>query len=159
MAWALGGPACLGACLGLRFGLESAGVVALALPGILAGVTALTAPALYIGAAYLGVAPAPGVVLESLARGLRDAGLVLLGLTPTLALLTATATSTATVVAVGYAVVLLAVILGLRLLYRRLFADAPAGLALTLYATWSLVAMGIGGPLLFSVLAAQGGVR
>ena len=154
--WAAGGSLAMGASLGLRFGLDSALTLGLALPAILAGVTALTAPALYIGAAFTGVAPPPREVLDSLANGLADAGTVLLGLTPTLLLLTATATSTATVAFVGYAVVLLGVALGLRQLYGRLFAGAGSAWAPLLYAGWCLVGLGIGGLLFSQVLSAQG---
>lgn len=158
IVWAVVGPLAVGASLGLRFGVQSAATLGLALPAILAGVTALTAPALYIGAAFTGVAPPPREVLVALGEGLADAGTVLLGLTPTLLLLTATATQTLTVAIVGYAVVLLGVGLALRQLYRRLFEDTRGPWAPVLYIAWSVVGLGIGAHLLAQVLTAQGGV-
>jgi len=148
----------VGASLGLRFGVDSAVALGIALPAILAGTAALTAPALYIGAAFTGVAPPPRDVLTAITEGLADTGTVLLGLTPAVLLLTATASQPGTVLFLGYGVVLLGVAIGLRQLYARLFADTPGFWPPLLYAAWSTVGLGIGALLLTQVMAARGGV-
>ncbi|MCA9541685.1 MAG: hypothetical protein KC620_22465 [Myxococcales bacterium] len=152
-AWAVAGPAAVGLCLGLRFDPGAAATLAIALPAVMLGVTALTTPTLYIGAAFVGVAPKPRAVLAALSDGLADAGRVLLGLAPALMFLTVTSTSKRTGLALAAAALLLGSLLGLRLLYRRLFPTGASARAMALFAGWALVNLGLGAHLLMRVIA------
>lgn len=151
-ALALAGPAAIGACIGLATTPATFWIPAAALPAVIVGVTALCAPTLYIGAAFAGVAPSPRVVVAGLGRTLADAGRVLAGLVPATAFLTATATQPGTARLLGFAVTLLAAGVGLRMLYRRLFAARDGIAARLLFAAWSLVFLGIGLHLLAGLL-------
>lgn len=87
---AIGGPALMGAVLGLPLGLAGMAAGALALPAIVFGVALLTSPALYIGASLVGIAPPASDSLRAGVRALRASGLVLLGLAAPAAFLLAT---------------------------------------------------------------------
>lgn len=153
-ALALAGPAALGACVGLALTPATFWIPAAALPAIIIGTTALCAPTLYIAAAFAGVAPPPRAVAAALGRTLADAGRVLAGLFPAIALLTATATAPGTVRLLAFAAILLAAAIALRVLYRRLFADRDRPAARLLFAAWALVFLGIGLHLLSGLLLA-----
>ncbi len=147
------GPAAVGACLGMRFGLEPALTLALALPAILIGVTFATTPALYIGAAFAGIAPPAQELAGSVASGLRDAGLVYLGLTPAFLFLAASVTDPRAALLVGAMVIVLGAGLGLRLAYGRLFEGKGARfLSLPLFCAWAIVCVGIAAHLLGRVV-------
>jgi len=145
----------MGASLGMRHGLAAGAEAALGLLVVLLGVAAVTLPGLYIAAALVGVAPALGDSLKAASRALRDAGLVLLGLSPPVAFLVATAEQRSTVWLLGHAALALAVVLALRTLYRRLLKPLgrPAR-ALPVFLGWAAVAVGIGERLLLGVLSA-----
>lgn len=152
-AWAIAGPAALGACVGLSLDPALAWIPAAALPAVVIGVTLLCAPTLYIGAAFAGVAPPPRVVVGGVGRTLADAGRVLAGLLPAIAFLAATASSPGTVRLLALGATALAALVGLRVLYRRLFTDHDGPTARLLFGTWALVYLGIGLHLLVTLLA------
>lgn len=152
-AWALAGPAALGVCVGLCLDPALAWIPAAALPAVVVGVTLLCVPTLYIGAAFAGVAPPPRAVLAGVGRTLADAGRVLAGLLPAVAFLAATASSPGTVRLLAFGATALAALVGLRVLYRRLFADRDGPTARLLFGAWALVYLGIGLHLLVTLLA------
>jgi hypothetical protein len=89
LAVALAGPILQGAILGLRAGPGAMLAFALGLPAIVAAVTLLTTPTLYVGGALVGGRLSLGQVAASTGRGLHALGLAMLGLAP-LSLLLAT---------------------------------------------------------------------
>ena len=141
---AVAGPMLVGACLHLQAGAMAMLEGAVRLPAIMIGVAVLMAPALYIGSAFLGVAPSARETATTLAAALGDAGLVLVGTAPALAFLIATSTGQAAGLLLGHLVVFVAVVLALRTLWRRLFSEAPhRARALALFFGWTIVAFGI----------------
>jgi hypothetical protein len=90
LAIALAGPLLEGAILGLRGGPRAMAVLALGLPAIIAAVTALTTPMLYVGGAVFGGGLSLEQVATSTGRALHALGLGLLGVTPLSLLLAAT---------------------------------------------------------------------
>jgi hypothetical protein len=148
----IAGPAAIGAALGLNAQAQAqAGPVAALscaaiLTAIIVGTWASMLPALYIGAAFMGVAPRAQAVARSAGAALGDMGLIFLGLAPPFLFLVASSTQGVTVRALGYVVVSAGVALGLRALFVRLF-DGRSLKALGLFAGWSLVSVGIGASL------------
>lgn len=150
---AAAGPAAVGAVMGLGTDWRAAPLLVVALPAVVLGVAALTTPALYIGAAFAGVAPSPRAAGAAAGSALADMGRVMLGLAPPLLFLAATAGEGATVAWLGRGAVLLAALVGLRLLKWRLFDDIEdGGRGVAVFGTWALVALGIGLHLLNAVL-------
>lgn len=155
LAFGMGGFALVGACLGLRTDLTASLILAAALPAIWIGVALLTTPALYIGAAFMGVNPDPRRTMAALKRGLADAGIVLAGLTPALLFLTATTTNRVLSMLIGLAVLAMGAMLAQGIVYPRLFprqAGEPAYIRFRtrgLWLAWSLVGLGIGAYLVF----------
>lgn len=149
----LAGPALVGAALGLQGGPVQILSHAATLPLILVGVALLMLPALYIGAAFLGVAPEARAIPLRGAAAMRDTSIILLGLVPALFFLVAASLEPATATTLGVLVVGLAAVLGLRSLYLRLF-EAASG-ALPLFVLWSLVTFGIGGQLISQTVLAS----
>lgn len=145
LIWAAVGPAAVGLALGVTRA-EGPGLLAAALlPAVVGGVLALTTPALYISAAFAGVAPSPRALFGHLRRALRDGGLVMAGLAPGLLFLAATTQSDRAATALGALTVATGAVVALKLLYRRLFntdGDDPRGLVL--FVPWALVSLGIG---------------
>jgi len=90
LAVALAGPAVQGAILGLREGPRAMLAFALGLPVIVAAVTLLTTPTLYVGGAVFGGRLSLGQVAAGTARALHALGLALLGLAPLSLLLNST---------------------------------------------------------------------
>jgi hypothetical protein len=90
VAIALAGPILEGAILGMRGGPRAMVVLALGLPAIIAAVTALTTPMLYVGGAVFGGGLSLGTVATSTGRALHALGLALLGVAPLSLLLAAT---------------------------------------------------------------------
>jgi hypothetical protein len=141
IALAAAGPILLGGVLSARLG-EIAPLVAL--PLIVAGLTALTIPALYIGSAAIGAAPAPDAIAASVGRALASLGAALCGLAVPLAFLVATS-ATGVGVGLGSVALVVASLFGLGALYRGLFSGQPPSfLRDGLFGVWALVALGIG---------------
>jgi hypothetical protein len=141
----LGGPAVLGACVGMRAGLSSLLGYTLSLPALVLGVGAVMLPALYILAAFVGVAPSAKRVLRVASETLADLGRLLLGFVPALGFLTLSSQDPANAPVLGLLALGAATLLGLRALYLRLFAAKRRGLlSLALYLAWSSVCLGIG---------------
>lgn len=153
----LAGPAAIGAALGLgAHGPPAAGPLtaltcAAALAAIVVGTWAAMMPALYIGAAFMGIAPRAQAVARSTGAALADMGLVFLGLAPAFLFLVVSSAEGVTVRALGTVVVGAGVALGLRALFVRLF-DRRSLKALGLFAGWSLVSVGIGASLFAKVV-------
>lgn len=151
---AAGGPAAIGAVLGMpRGGLAMASGAAM-LPAILLGVTSLMLPALYITTSLLGAAPPAGETPAMLGRALRATGTVLLGMAAPSAFLAATMGSASTALALGALVTMGGALVGLRSLFAGMFSGRPVGaLGVFVCVAWSLVALTIGGRLFFDTLA------
>ena len=153
---AVAGPMLIGACLNMRHGALSMLEGAVALPAIMIGVALLMAPALYIGAAFLGVAPSARDTLATLTAGLGDAGLCLVGAAPALAFLIATSTGWVSALLLGHLIVAVSLLLSLRTLFRRLFGGGERrGRALLLLLGWTVVAFGIGERLFLEAFLTQ----
>ena len=145
LALAAAGPVAMGAVLGARIASVSP---VLALPVIVAGVTAVTAPALYIATAATGSAPSAQTMATAVVRALTALGVVLLGLAAPVAFLVATTTSVAAGVVVSSLALGAASLAGLSALHRALFAGQPGSLLRDgLFAAWAVVAMIIAGRL------------
>lgn len=141
LALAAAGPLLLGGVLSARLGAPQP---VLALPLIVAGLTAVTVPALYIGSAALGTAPAPGVIGAAVLRGLAALGAALCGLAVPLAFLVATSAA-GTGAHLGSLALIVATLFGLGALHRGMFAGQMESVARdALFLVWSLVALGIG---------------
>ncbi len=153
LVWAAAGPAALGLTLGLVRPDGPGLLAAVLLPAVVGGVLVLTTPALYISAAFAGMAPAPRALLGVLRRALRDGGLVMAGLAPGLLFLVATTESARAATALGALAVATGALVGLRLLYGRLFGGDDTGRGLGLFLPWAGVTLGIGAYLLRAVLA------
>lgn len=157
-AWlaAIGGPMILGAVLGLPFGAAAILRQALALTGVVLGVAALMGPALYVGLSLIGTAPPALQVVRGLGRGLRSCGLVLAGLAPAAAFLVTTADSQLFALGIGIWVVLFATLVGLGRAFRELLPPGSVRLrALSMFAAWAVVALGLGAHLLLSAIGAE----
>ena len=173
--WAVVGPAVVGLAVGIARPEHPGLTAALLLPAVVGGVVALTSPALYIGAAFSGLAPSPRTLLLALQHTLRDAGLAMAGLAPAMLFLAATAHGSLTPAVLAAMVVALSAVIGLRLLYSRLFslpapepatqpAKNPDGTqplsarairqlkSATLFTLWAAVVLGIGAYLLSRAL-------
>lgn len=142
----IGGPALVGAALGLATSLGAALTRALLTPAIIVGVAALMLPALYIGAAFFGVAPRASAVVRSSVAALADMGVVFIGLAAPLFFLVAASTQKTSVHILGVMVLGLGLVLGFRALYVRLF-DQRSLRALALFTLWALISSGIGSQL------------
>jgi hypothetical protein len=150
VAVAAAGPVFLGAVLSARLGAPEPIV---ALPLIVAGLTALTVPALYIASAAIGAAAGPGVILAAVGRALASLGAALCGLAVPLAFLAGTASATTGVV-LGALALVVATGFALGTLHRALFAGQTASFSRDLlFAVWAIVALGIGARMYVDVAA------
>jgi hypothetical protein len=148
IAVAAAGPVFLGAVLSARLGAPTPVV---ALPLVVAGLTALTVPALYIASAAIGAAPAPHVIAGAVGRALAALGAALCGLAVPLAFLAWSASATTGVV-LGSLALVVAAGFALGALYRSLFAGQSASFSRdALFAVWATVALGIGARLYVDV--------
>lgn len=111
---AAGGAALLGACLGLRGGLESTLARAVGLPVVVFGVALAAAPTLYVGAALLGSAPPAREFRDAALRALRDMGVLMAGLAPAALLLLASLHTIFASGVVAFALLGLTALFGLR---------------------------------------------
>lgn len=133
---ALGGAAVTGFVLGLHQGPVGMALEAVTVATLAVGIAIVMVPPLYIMSAALGFAPAAGEFVAGTADSMRRAGIVLFGLAPPLAFLTATSAVAETRWLLANAVVGLAALLAVRGLWYRLFAgegdrDMPAVVVLT----------------------------
>ncbi len=147
-AWAVGGPLLMGAAFGATFapgrGFDVAPAdFALAWPMAIIGVSLLCGPTLYIAAAFTGVAPDPRRTAVAFARTLGAVGKLLVGCLPAAAFLAATNPGPGVLVLSGL-VLAFAACIGLRGLYRRIFADDARARTRALYLGWSVIYLAIG---------------
>jgi hypothetical protein len=141
LALATAGPLLLGGVLSARLGAPAP---MLALPLIVAGLTAVTVPALYIGSAAIGAAPAPSVIAGAVGRALAALGAALCGMAVPLAFLVATS-SAGTGVALGSLALIAAALFALGTLHRGMFGGQLVSVSRDgLFVLWSAVALGIG---------------
>lgn len=125
VAFAVGGPAALGAVLGLQLGPVFVVREAALLPLLTCGLAVAMMPALYIGLNLMATAPPPRAVITSVLRGLRAGGILLLGLAAPSAFLLGTTQSRWLVSWLGAAVLAAAMTAGLRVIHADLFGGAP----------------------------------
>lgn len=151
LALGIGGPAVIGAALGLAEGPAGLAARAAELPAIVLCIGLVMLPALYIGAAFLGLSPEPKAVAAAARDSIAAVGTVLLGLAPALAFLVAASTRPPAARLLGWLVLGAAALIGVRALYVRLFERVEAR-AFVLFAAWSAVGLGIGARLLVEVL-------
>jgi hypothetical protein len=127
VAIALAGPVVTGAVLGLRAGAGAMAVFALGLPVVVAAVTLLTTPTLYVGGAVLGGRLSLSEVLAATAHSLHGLGLALLGLAPLNLLLVATLPAATGVPLRGVLLLVLGLFVGLHRLATELDARMGEG--------------------------------
>jgi hypothetical protein len=127
LAIALAGPILEGAILGLRAGPRAMLVFGLGLPAIVAAVTLLTTPTLYVGGAVVGDRRSLGEVAAAAGRALHALGLALLGLAPLSLLLAATLPAPAVVPAQGVALLLVGLMIALHRLSSELGVQVATG--------------------------------
>lgn len=145
-AWAVGGPALMGAGLALALdggSLTGPVTFAAAWPLAIIGVSLLCAPTLYIAAAFAGVAPDPQRTARAFAETLGGIGRLLVGCLPAAAFLAATAPGPR-VLGLGFLVMAFAACVGLRGLYGRIFGDDARPRTRLLYLGWSVIYLAIG---------------
>jgi hypothetical protein len=148
LALVLGGPALLGAALGMRFGLRPLLAEAALVVAIVVGVSVMMVPALYIGAAQFGVAPSAGRVVVAAVAALRASGTLLLGLAPASLFLLATSQSALLSWVLGFLVLGASQLVALRTLYALIAPENGRRLrALPVFVLWSVVALGLGAQL------------
>ena len=151
---ALGGPALLGAAIGLPFGLRKVVTLSLLLPVVVVGVTVLMAPALYIATTLVQAAPPAARVVKAMGTGLSAYGTVLVGMAPAVAFLGSTTTNSGFAVACGMLAVAGAVLVGLRALRLALgFAEEVRGRSLLVFTAWAVVSLALGAHLLAHLVA------
>lgn len=167
LAWALLGPAVVGAWVALRIIASDAplggndgvlfGRLALGMPLAILGAAALTAPALYIGSAVMKVDARPRQMLHQIAVGLDGAGLVMLGLMPAVLFLGATISDPVIAALIAATALGGSIVFGVRLLFGRLYASTEERIkALPVYGAWAVVTLGIG--LMMTVRILKGAV-
>ena len=145
----IGGPAAIGLCLGLDAGLASAASGAFLLPLIVLGVALFTLPTLYITSTATKLIPELGLLLNASLQSLREAGLVMLGLIPTLLLLIESSPSVTLSQGFGMLCIAAAMLLGLRSFLSHLLDELGGSKQQRehfqmLFMAWSVVSLGIG---------------
>jgi hypothetical protein len=156
LAVALAGPILEGAILGLRGGPRGMLVLALGLPAIIAAVTALTTPMLYVGGAVFGGGQTLAEIASSAGRALHALGLALMGVAPLSLLLAATLPQAELAPVQTAVLVLVALAVGLHRLaaeLRETAAEGRRGVLALLFCGFTLVAFVLGTRLFFDLLA------
>lgn len=144
----LGGPATVGACLGLSSGIQPMLTGALALPLVVVGTAAFTLPGLYISSAFTGIAPPAGEVFDATMLSLRRLGLLLVGLAPSLTFLVATSPGEAPRIVLAYTVLGASALVGLHSFARKVFGPEPTPRAVAISTVWGLLSLFLGWQLL-----------
>lgn len=132
------GPLAVASCLAL-YTQDSGPSVSLPLAAIS---VLVTLPALYIAAALTGAAPPLGRLVSEGASALESGSIALLGLTPALLFLLATAGHNQAAVLLGRGTIAIGTVVALRSLFVRAFVPEGARAALV-FVIWSLVAVGL----------------
>lgn len=147
LSLAAAGPLAIGGILAAAGGTPTPLV---AVPAVVFGVVAATAPALYIATAASGTAPALGAVIRAFGTALGAFGIALAGLLLPAAVLALSARSPGTTVWVATAALGGAGVLALRRLARELagrLKGPPAFAASCVYVIWCAATLGIAGRL------------
>jgi hypothetical protein len=134
------GPVAIGGILAARAGDASP---VFAVPAIVFGVVAATAPALYIATAATGAAPPVARVVKALVTALGAFGIALVGLVLPAAFLSLSSVAIGTTVVITTGALAVAGILGLRRLAGELGLGWNRMLASCVYGMWSLAVLGI----------------
>jgi hypothetical protein len=119
-----------------------------AVPAIVLGVVAATAPALYIASAAAGQAPPLGTMIRAFGRSLSAFGVALAGLVAPAAFLALTAIAPLTAIVVTSTALAAAVGLALWRLHDEL--GRPA---LAIYGTWAVATLALAGRLWWEVVS------
>jgi hypothetical protein len=137
----IGGPAALGAAIGLRSGAARLAGEAAAMPLLLVGLTLMMLPALYIGAALFDVAPPAPRLFRAAGRALRSHGVLLLGVAPAAAFVVVTANVHEAAPAIGAVAFAASAGISLRTLHREAFAGTTPrrGRYVALFIAWVAV--------------------
>ena len=139
------GPVVLGAIIGSPGGPFAAAHDAMTVPALVFGVTLIMVPALYVATAIAGAAPSARGFGRAVGLGLRSCGVAMLGLAAPAAFLVATGEDAEVGFVVGAAVLATGILIGLRALYRTLFAEPrTAVIHVVVYFGWSCLALIIG---------------
>lgn len=146
LALAAAGPLAIGGILAAAGGTPAPLV---AVPAVVFGVVAATAPALYIASAVTGSAPSLGAVIRAFGTALGAFGVALAGLLLPAAFLALSSRSPGTTLWVATAALGAAGVLALRRLARELApAGGPPALAAScVYVVWCAATLGIAGQL------------
>lgn len=152
LAVAVAGMALVGACLGLRNGIDSMAWRTAVIPMAYFGIAAMTIPALYIGAAYLGAAPSAATVVNASKRALRNIGVVFLGTAPAIAFLMVSLDSTITAGILAFLVMGFGSAVGLRSFYTCVSRVERKGHALVMFLVWAGVSLQAGAHVLDKVV-------
>jgi len=146
----LAGPLVIGVCLGMG---EDASIMlrrGLGLPACVLGITLFTLPALYVLGAIAGVTPSTKTLFHAGLRSLRETGQLMLGLTPALLLLIMSTHALWVRDVFGTLCVAASMVLGIYAFLDHLSTDPiqpgrSVGF-ITMFALWSIVALGLGIP-------------
>jgi hypothetical protein len=143
---AVAGPAAVGAALGIPLGAREMAHDLVALPLVIAGVTLVMAPALYVATTLSGAAPSATQFAEACGRGLRACGIVLLGLAPPLLfLLSTSAAAPDLVTALGVMAVAAGTCAALRVVGTAVVGEGGRRFrSMGLFAVWALISLAIG---------------
>jgi len=140
------GPLVAGACLSLGHG--NTVETAVRVPEVFVLAAAITLPALYIGAALIGIAPPAKKMAWGVFASFRSASVLWLGFAPAIAFMVASGSEDQSMGLLGQGVVLLGGLMALRGLYLAVFDECASRVkAVALYSAWTLVSLGIGGHL------------
>lgn len=139
-----GGPALIGASMGIPLGFSSVLHRAITLPAIVIGLSFLMISTLYIFSAMAQIAPDPSKVLTETMKALLIAGTAMFGFALPLLFLVSTSSSGIVQSVFGPLAILVGLCLGLRSLYLSLFTGHAHHKALPIFIFWSLTCMGIG---------------
>jgi hypothetical protein len=156
LAVGLAGPMLEGAILGLREGARAMAALALGLPLIVAGVTALTTPTLYVGGAVFRGRLSLVEVGVATGRALHALGLALLGVAPLSLLLAATLPVAQVAPAQVGVLVVVALAVSLHRLageLRTQAGDHPPLAGVLLFGAYATVAVILGGRLFFDLVS------
>ena len=144
LAFMTGGPALIGASMGIPLGLSSILHRAFTLPAIIIGLSFLMISTLYIFSAMAHIAPAPIKVITETQKALLIAGTAMFGFALPLLFLVSTSSSGIIQAILGPLAIFVGLSLGLRSLYLNLFAGFAHYKALPIFLFWSFICMGIG---------------
>ncbi len=144
LALAVGGPAALGACVGLKADVAATLTMAAALPLVLVGVVAVTLPGLYVACSMLGAAPRASLVGRAALGAGRDVGVMMLGMAPATLFVAASLPGVDHATVICSVSVALCALVGARAFSGRLQEVMLDRRSLVVYPIWMLLSLGLG---------------